>query len=298
MIKTETRILTIDVEEWFHSDMYSDPSTWVHREVRLPDNLDRILELLERRRVKATFFCLGWVARRHPEQVRKIVAQGHELGCHSDSHRLVHGLEPKTFEQDTRDALAAIEDVSGQRVRAYRAPAFSITPACAWAFEVLCACGFETDASIFPAERDFGGWPGFGEARPTIIETSSGRLHEFPINVVHALGRSLVFSGGGYFRLVPYRVIRRWTRRSRYVMSYFHPRDFDPRQPDLPELGAARRLKSYLGLRGAFAKFERWLADFSFVSLGEAAARVDWEACPVIPTGHARAPSLGTTPCG
>ncbi|MCC5841310.1 MAG: polysaccharide deacetylase family protein [Opitutales bacterium] len=270
-------ILTIDLEEWFHCDLITGTGKWDSYERRLEAGTDRILEGLAARGQRATFFCLGWCVRRFPEVIRKIHAAGHGLGCHSDMHEMVFCMDPAAFREDTRRALGALADVTGEHVRAYRAPAFSITQDARWAFEILIEEGIEVDCSVFPARRDYGGFPSFGVARPVRLNVGGHTLKEFPINLLRAGPVNLVYSGGGYFRLFPYALIRHWTRRADYVMAYFHPRDFDARQPVLKHLPLHRRFKSYYGLSGAFPKFLRWMDDFAFISLEEAEAQVDWE---------------------
>ncbi|HEY9033327.1 MAG TPA: DUF3473 domain-containing protein, partial [Pseudomonadales bacterium] len=103
----------------------------------------------------------------------------------------------------------------------------------------------------------------------------------FPINLGVLAGKQLVFSGGGYFRLLPYPVIQHLTGQSGYIMTYFHPRDFDAQQPVL-DLPWHRRFKSYVGLKGAGKKFERWLADNTFVDMACAIEQTDWQAAPRI----------------
>lgn len=263
-------ILTFDIEEWFHCDLISGTTKWDSYEQRLDFTSERILSTLEQRHQRATFYILGWAARKFPEVVKSIHAAGHEIGCHSDMHDMVFQLTRAQFVEDTKRALAAIEDIIGEKVIHYRAPAFSITPQSPWAFEVLAANGIETDSSIFPARRDYGGYPGMRADGPFQVEAGGGSIWEFPINVMKVVGRPLVFSGGGYFRLCPYWLIERWTRKSPYVMSYFHPRDFDAEQPVLRHLPLHRKFKSYYGLKGAWRKFERWLDAEEWVSVGEA----------------------------
>ena len=273
------RILTFDIEDWFHILDHAETkgeAEWARFESRLKLNVDRILQLLETQSQKATFFCLGWVAEHHGEVLRSIVEAGHEVACHSHLHQLVYEQAPKEFAADLHRALAALEDATGQKIRAYRAPGFSMKPECLWAFEKLIEAGIEVDCSIFPAPRAHGGFPDFGTARPCLLDTPSGSLREFPINTATVLGRPVVFSGGGYFRLIPYTLIQRFTEASTYTMTYFHPRDFDPDQPMLQSLGPFRRFKSYVGLRSAQAKLERWLRQQRFVDLATAEAQVDW----------------------
>jgi hypothetical protein len=102
------------------------------------------------------------------------------------------------------------------------------------------------------------------------------------MNTYKILNHDVVFSGGGFFRLIPYPLIKKWTTRSSYVMSYFHPRDFDYGQPMLPQLSIMRKFKSYYGLKGAYKKFEKWLNDFETISLFQADEKIDWDKTKII----------------
>lgn len=278
-------ILSFDVEEWFHLLEHEEVRTersWEGMERKLPQMLARILRLLEEQGVQATFFCLGWVAREYPQLIREIDRAGHEIGSHSDIHTLIFEQSPEAFGDELRRSKDSIEQVLGKAVRAFRAPGFSLVRDCAWAFEVLVEQGFEIDCSIFPAWHSHGGFPGFGLDQPLWIETASGRLKEFPLNTARIAGQRMVFSGGGYFRLLPLGVLRRLWRRSDYTMTYFHPRDFEPNQPVLAGLSAFRRFKSYYGLAGAEAKLRKILEEFEFASVRTADLQVDWLQAPVI----------------
>jgi peptidoglycan-N-acetylglucosamine deacetylase len=269
-------ILTFDIEEWFHCDFISDSSTWSGYEVRIHKSTDLILEALSIKKVKGTFFILGWIAEKYPEVVRKILAAGHEIACHSYLHTLVHTMDYQSFRKDTEHALALLEDISGVKIKTYRAPGFSITENNTWAFEILAELGIENDCSVFPAMHDYGGFPSFGDCTPSIIEIKGYKLREFPMNTYPFFNHEIVFSGGGFFRLMPYPLIRHWAKKSDYVMSYFHPRDFDYKQPRLSHLPLLRKFKSYVGLKGAFPKFLNWLNDFQVISINEASAQIDW----------------------
>jgi hypothetical protein len=107
-------------------------------------------------------------------------------------------------------------------------------------------------------------------------------MKQLPINFSTLIGKPLIFSGGGYFRLLPYSLIKIWTRQSDYVMSYLHPRDFDPNQPVIKELSMARKFKSYVGLKGTMAKLEQWLNDFDFIDITTAIKKIEWEKVPVV----------------
>ena len=279
-------ILTFDIEEWFHIDFKPRPNLeahWEQFESRIHTNMDTIFRMLDTVPYPATFFCIGWVARKYPEVIRRIDRYGHEIGSHSDLHQVAYSLDPDAYRQDFRKAIDSLEQVTGKKVRSYRAPAFSIRPDNRWAFETLIENGIEVDCSIFPVYRDYGGFSDFGAAQPCWVEYQGSRLREFPMNYARAAGnRGLVFSGGGYFRLLPYPLIRRLFRQQPYVMAYFHPRDFDAGQPMLEGISRWQRFKSYVGLKEACNKFERLLKDFEFVDLREAERQVDWERAPVI----------------
>lgn len=267
-------ILTIDVEEYFHPtevQAFVDHSTWSALPSRIEPEMRLVLDLLETHDVKATFFVLGWVAERHPNLVRSIVGQGHEVGCHSYAHRLVYDLSPAQFRQDTMRAVSAIVDACGVAPRAYRAPSYSITRKSFWALETLVECGFTHDSSIYPVAHDRYGIAGF-ERYAHVLETPSGPITEVPIATVRlANGRVAPIGGGGYLRLLPYAYtaagIRRTNREDRQpACIYFHPWEIDPHHPRLAR-SAIARLRTYTGLKGMRGKLDRLLKEFRFSTL-------------------------------
>ncbi len=280
------KILTFDIEEWFHildNKSTKTENEWNRFPSRIEENVVRILDLLERKNQSATFFCLGWIAQKYPEVVRKVAEKGHEIGCHSHMHQLVYELTPGQFKEDLRRAIHSIEDAVGKKVTSYRAPGFSVTPSCPWFFEALAEQGIEVDSSIFPAPRAHGGYPGFGAARPVQVQTTRGIIKELPINIKTIFGKPIIFSGGGYFRIIPLPLLRSWIRDAHYVMTYFHPRDFDPDQPRIDDLSTIRKFKSYVGLNSSLAKLDAILDECRYIDLRTAVASVDWNKTKVIP---------------
>ena len=276
-------ILTFDIEDWYNCDFITADFEWDKHEVRIYESVDRILDELTKRNLKGTFFCLGWLAEKHPEIIKKIHKQGHHMGCHSYQHELSFRFDREGFKQDTLKAKKLIEDVIGEPINAFRAPGFSITEKNVWALEVLTELGFEYDCSLFPARHDYGGFSSYGKAEPAILILPNGKqLKEFPMNIHYVLGKNIVFSGGGFFRFFPYRLIKYWSSRSFYLMTYFHPRDFDPDQPVIQALPLIRKFKSYVGLSTSFLKFQKLLNDFEFLSVREANENIDWEKTRII----------------
>ena len=279
------KILTFDIEEWYHlldNDSTKTESEWIKYEVRIHKNTDRILEILEKTNTKATFLVVGWIAEKYPEVVKKIVDSGYEIGSHTYMHQLVHQMGANVFEDDLDRSLKTLEDVSGQKVKYFRAPGFSITENTKWAFEIMAKYGIEIDCSMFPGHHAHGGFPSVKSAVPSILSYNGITLKEFPINYVKVFGKNIVFSGGGYFRLFPYNITQKWTSDSEYLMSYLHPRDFDSTQPIIEGLSALRVFKSYWGLKSAAYKLERWITEFNFIDIGEAEKQIDWERAPII----------------
>lgn len=278
-------ILTFDVEEWFH--LLDNSSTrsekeWVNYEVRIHENMERIFRILDDTDTKATFFIIGWIAKTYPEIVRKI-AEKYEIGSHTMNHQLVWQQSPEEFKQDTETSIKLLEDISGKKVKYFRAPGFSIRKSEAWAFETLVDLGIEVDCSVFPAHHAHGGIPHYGHAVPKVICHEGVQIKELPICAKEIKGHHIIFSGGGYFRLLPYWLVKKFTRESKdYLLSYIHPRDLDAGQPMVAGLPVERRFKSYVGLKGAESKLRKWLTDFDFIDIATANSQIDWASAPKI----------------
>ncbi|MFT5735792.1 MAG: polysaccharide deacetylase family protein (PEP-CTERM system associated) [Maribacter sp.] len=279
------KILTFDIEEWFHlldNTSTKNEEQWAGFDPRIHQNMDVIYDVLEKTGVGATFFVMGWMAEKFPEVIREIADRGYELGSHTHLHQLVYEQDRTTFFNDVEKSIKTIEDCSGTKVTSFRAPGFSIMEKNKWAFEVLYELGITVDSSVFPASRAHGGLPAYKAAEPSILEYNGAQLMEFPINTQSVFGKPLVFSGGGYFRLLPYSLIKKYTLKSDYVMTYFHPRDFDYGQPILEGLSPARRFKSYVGLKSCKSKLEKWLQDFNFIDLTTAINTIDWTTAKTV----------------
>jgi polysaccharide deacetylase family protein (PEP-CTERM system associated) len=279
------KILTFDIEDWFHildNKETKSSSEWIKFDSRIRLGMDLIYDVLEKTEKSATFFVVGWMAEKYPEIIREISDRGFEIGSHTHLHQLAYEQDRKTFYNDVEKSIKTLEACTGKKVTSFRAPGFSITEKNKWAFEVLHELGITKDSSVFPASRAHGGLPSYNVATPSIIEYNGIKLKEFPINTHTILGKPFIFSGGGYFRLLPYKIIENWTKQSNYVMTYFHPRDFDSAQPIVPGLSLPRRFKSYVGIKNCKPKLEKWLRSFDFVDLNQADQEINWNHVPKI----------------
>lgn len=267
---------TVDVEDYYQVRAFSenvDPKTWDDYESRVVQNTHRILRMLDNHGVQATFFVLGWVADRHPRLVRDIQISGHEIGVHSFWHRCLFDMTPDEFREDLLHSIKVVEDATGEPVKSFRAPSFSITAESMWALDVLVECGIEFDSSIFPVYHDTYGIP-TAERFPHRIERNGGGLWEFPPSVYPLWKFNLPVAGGGYFRLYPSRLSLQWLQYINDVekqpfVFYVHPWELDPDQPRLP--GSLRsRFRHYQNLRSTVPKLQRLLSSFQFGTLTQA----------------------------
>ena len=264
--------LTIDVEDYYQVSNFEkqiDRAHWPGYASRVVTNTERLLELLARHGVQATFYILGYVAEQHPELVRHIDAAGHEIGSHSYWHRLVYDLSPDEFRDDLRRSRDVLQNLTGKPVTTFRAPSFSITKRSLWALEILAEEGFTTDSSIFPVRHGRYGIPD-APCEPHALQFAAGQLWEFPVTVYRA-GKlaNVPIAGGGYFRLFPLAVTMQLLRRvnvrhHRPFVFYVHPWEFDPQQPRLRAGSRIQRFRHYVNLSTTEAKLTRMLKEFHF----------------------------------
>ena len=261
-----TNALTIDVEDYFQVSAFAPyirRDEWDARPCRVERNVDRILELLAEREVKATFFTLGWVAERYPQLVKRIVQGGHELASHGYGHERASDLDPAAFTDDVTRAKAILEDLGGLPVLGYRAPSFSIGRGNLWAFDVLARAGYRYSSSIYPIAHDHYGMP----ESPRFAYRLPNDLLEVPVTTLRVGGRNLPSSGGGYFRLLPYAVSRWMIGRvnradQEAAVFYFHPWEIDAGQPRIAGINAKTRFRHYVNIPRMEGRLQALLRDF------------------------------------
>lgn len=271
--------LSVDVEDWFQVGAFEkviDRSNWPSLDDRIERNCDQVLRLFADAGVKGTFFTLGWVAQRHGELMRQIVAEGHEIASHGWDHERVFRLGAKGFARDIDRARKTIEDASGSAVSGYRAPSFSIDARTPWAFEVLAEQGYAYSSSVAPVAHDHYGWR--DAPRFAFQPLSGSDLVEVPVTTAILVGRRVAAGGGGFFRVLPYGfsrwAIRQVNRREcRPAVFYFHPWEIDPHQPRVSEAPMRSRFRHYTNLDAMAGKLRQLLGEFRWGRMDELAAR-------------------------
>jgi polysaccharide deacetylase family protein (PEP-CTERM system associated) len=265
--------LTIDVEDYFQVSAfapYIPREQWGARACRVESNVERILQMLDMHKTKATFFTLGWIAERYPHLVQRIVDGGHELASHGYGHERASDLTEAAFFKDIESAKKLLEDLSGHRVKGYRAPSFSISESNLWAFDCLERAGYCYSSSIYPIRHDHYGMP---DAPRFAHQVRTGLL-EVPVTTARFFDRNWPASGGGYFRLLPY-AMSRWLLQSvnrqdgQSAVFYIHPWEIDAGQPRIEGINAKTRFRHYVNLHRTEGRLQRLLADFSWGRMDE-----------------------------
>lgn len=267
---TQVNALTVDVEEYFtvqNLDGVVPRERWAAQPLRADRQTRRLLDLFEARGVRATFFVLGWVAERHPSLVREIHRRGHEIAAHSFWHRLVYELSPEEFRADLRRVRELLEDLTGETVRGYRAPTYSVTERSLWAHTILAEEGFRYSSSIFPITHDRYGIPTYSRF-PIEIDVGSGSIWEFPLTTLRVRGKNLPIAGGGYLRLLPARSVASalaWVNHQEQqpAILYLHPWEIDPEIPRFRQ-SFLRDTRGYIGLGGMLDKLDYLLSVLRF----------------------------------
>jgi len=291
-VKHHLAAFSFDIEDWYHSQLipsHHREDAGDHSVVR--EGTERILEQLRRHGVRATFFVLGEVVRDHPDLVRRMVDEGHEIGCHGMHHQPLWDSNREAFCQELRQFRALVREKLGDvQVTGFRAPTFSLDRRTAWALEVLREEGFAYDSSIFPAKVRMYGVPEapVGIYRPSREDLArhdpAGQLVEFPVAIAHWGPLRLPVGGGFYLRALPFGMFR-WSLdhilRSRPFALYLHPREARPEQKRV-SLDPVDGFITYVNLHTVVEKLERLYPRYQWVPMREILER----------EGHLRGPSV------
>jgi polysaccharide deacetylase family protein (PEP-CTERM system associated) len=260
--------LSVDLEDYFHAEALAPVApreSWDRLAPRCAHATDELLAMFAQAGARATFFVLGWVARRDPALVRRIAAAGHEVASHGMEHVRVDRQDAERFRIDVASSRALLEDISGTRVAGYRAPCFSIGAGQFWAYPILAEAGYAYSSSVYPVRHDAYGLP--GAPRTPFRPREAPGLVELVLPTLALAGRGLPAGGGGFFRLLPY-AASRWAiarvnrAERRPCIFYMHPWEIDPGQPRIGALPARSRLRHYLNLGRTAPRLRRLLRDF------------------------------------
>ncbi len=275
-------ILSFDIEDWFHifhPAYENQPDLWNSLTNRVEQNTKWVLDFLARHQLKATFFCLGWVADKYPHLIRSIYEEGHEIAAHSYLHNKVKNLNPDSFYVDTKRVVDILENLIGSKIITYRSPGFSMGKSTLWAFEILHELGIENDSSFKSGLHM--GFSGRIPNEPFILKGNGFVIREFPTRTFNFFFGHLIYSGSGYFRVYPYSFVKNMFRSSTYEMVYYHPRDFDNGIHKYLNNHPLIKLRYRIGTNSSRLKLEKLVNDFEFVTMEKAIDQFNWEKAKV-----------------
>lgn len=266
-------ILTVDLEEWYHPE-YVKKETLPCKEERIHHSLKTTLDLLDRHNLRVTFFVVGELAEKHPEIIKNIRENGHEIAFHGYYHEPLWNLNADTL----RTEIEKFNSLIGEKCAGFRAPSFSLSNKTKWALEVLENSGCQYDSSLFPAKTPlYGVWDA-----PTIPYKPSyenvaqrdenAKLWEFPPLVYKLKGIRVPVAGGFYMRFFSVnliaRAIKKMNQKGFPAVIFFHNWELDPETPRL-KLGLYRYFVTYHKLKETSKKLERLLSRFQFTNIKE-----------------------------
>jgi polysaccharide deacetylase family protein (PEP-CTERM system associated) len=277
----DMNIFQVDVEH-FYCDYHVDVKSWENVKEwqeyrdRTAWSTEKLLQLFEKKRVTATFFVLGCVAKRFPELIEKIEAAGHEIASHGYWHDLVTGQTPREFENDLRESLTLLDKLSHDKVIGYRACNCTLEERTSWMIDILRQYGLRYDSSILPFRTNYYGvkdaplFPYHISSHNIKVDSPQESFLEFPLSVyrVPVVNVNVPFAGGFYFRFFPYPFIKhslkKLNKNGKPGICYIHNWELDPSQPRIRQLRT--QLYHYWNLSNTQKKLEKLLSDFNFMS--------------------------------
>lgn len=253
---------TVDMEDWYQG-IGKPIEEWSQYEKRIKVGHYKLLNLLSKQKIKATYFLLGKVIEEFPELISEIKNEGHELGCHTYSHPFLYNITKEEFKKEIKKCKELISPFQ-TGYKSFRAPYFSIDQRNPWALDVLKEEGFEIDSSIFPGSTIRTGIQGF---KKEVHQLENG-LKEFPISIFKITKMDFAV-GGAYFRILPYKYFKRRLKqvlKERPVVFYIHPWELDKDQPHVKGLGRRIQYTHYFNLKNTERKLEKLVSEFEFCS--------------------------------
>jgi polysaccharide deacetylase family protein (PEP-CTERM system associated) len=258
----------VDLEDYYQANHLGIVfHEWQRFESRASLGTLRILALMRKHGIRGTFFVVGYIAEKQPKLIQKIVEDGHEIACHTYTHRMLHEHDVRSLKAELERTLHLLRACSGgQPVDGFRAPSWSLVEETFWALDVLRSLGIKYDSSMLPCQRVLflKGIP----TMPCVPHRLANGLMEFPVSMAN-MGRIWIpFSLAGVFRLMPFAVssymIRRFHRiNNAPVVMNIHPWDLDEKQPRL-QLSSAKHLLHYGGRKTVECKLDQLFRAFRF----------------------------------
>ena len=267
-------LLTFDVEDWFQVENFKEYipfSSWNEHDLRVEKNIHLILDLLDSFSFKprATFFVLGWIAKKLPSMVRQIQERGHEVASHGNLHHLCTNQSFKEVEQDLKSGKNLLEDITGHKIDGYRAPSFAINDDI---LKIIRDTGHIYDSSYnsFAMHGRYGTIKLPENPKKNFYYEIDTEFYEIPVSNFKIGKIVLPLGGGGYFRLIPFPMfkfgMKRVLENQDAFVFYSHPWEFDPGQPRVDRASNGFKFRHYINLEKTFSKLRALIRSFHNLS--------------------------------
>ena len=222
---------------------------------------------------KATFFAVASLVHRSPELFQRIVDEGHELASHSYSHKMLNKQSREEFEKDFEKSMDIFSSITDHKISGFRAPSWSVNEENkTYVIDILNKHGFLYDSSIFPFKTFLYGDNNAPHYPYVINSDNSPPLYEVPPSILKFNRIRIPFSGGFYFRVLPYVFIKNSIKKTNKMghpaVIYLHAYDMDPGQPKNIK-GFTNRMIQYTNLKSCKGKLQKLLHDFKFGRMDE-----------------------------
>jgi len=262
-MKQYTNIFSVDLEDWYHSS--PEGRSIKTNDFRILDPTEKILKLLKQSNNFCTFFVVGEIAQRHPQLIKEIAKQGHEIACHSFHHQFICRMSPQQFENDLKKTISLLENLIHKKVIGFRAPAWSVgkvkTP---WFWEILAKNQIKYSSSVFPFKTYL-----YGDNHASRFSNIIDSVIETPPSTIEIFKKRIPFSGGFYFRFLPLHLIYFFTQKinnkNNPVVFYVHPWEVDSNHPKI-SLSPMETFIHNHNLKNTYSKLEKLLSNNSLTS--------------------------------
>jgi hypothetical protein len=257
--KYKVAVISMDVEDWYHLDYFRGLEC--NLQSSYLDGLDVFSDLIGAESVNGTFFVVSEIADSLSDRLIKLQKDGNEIASHGWGHVRPLELSLDQFRVDVKKSVTKLSGIIGCNVIGYRAPCFSMDRA---RLDVLKSCGIRYDSSkiSFKVHPLYGSidMSGFESVEPLIYRDTS--FYEFEVGTYRLGAMQIPISGGGYLRILPWRInqimLSRYMRSGLPFIMYIHPFELSLRsQPCFPPgLSMANKIRFSIGRSQALKRIK------------------------------------------
>ncbi len=228
-------VFSIDVEEWYHLEYFKNSKT--DKKNSVMDGLHTFIKIVDKHNIKASFFIVGELIKNLEKTIKKLDAEGHDIGLHSYFHKRPVVQNINEFIKDTEDALSEMKSILPNNSFGYRSPCFAIDRE---RLNEVINLGIKYDASKITQKEhplyvnlDL---DGFEKQERDIYKKDSFKV--FEVSTIKFLGVNVPIAGGGYLRIIPWPIymwlLKKYLKKSTFINFFIHPFELSIMNFDLP----------------------------------------------------------------